>query len=1231
MPPSETSRVFISYARKDGADLAQRLQSDLGKEGFDAWLDKQRIEGGTSWTDTIEQAIDGADYLLALMTQGSYVSEICRAEQLRSLRKGKCVIPLLAQQSSDIPLHLEAKNYRDFSAGSKYADSFNELLTDLQDRNGVVLREEFRATSYVTVPPLPVNFVERPEAVAAVRNALMAEDGGRHVALTALQGMGGIGKTVLAQALCCDEVVQQAFPDGVIWVTIGKEAQFDPLTRMKELARALGDHPSKYDNLLAAKNQYRTKLKEKAALIVVDDVWRSSDLEPFLAENSPRSRLLFTTRDASIAAGVGAREHLAELPSDQKSREVLARWAGMEADKLPPIAGELVAECGRLPLALSMVGAMVRGKAAAYWKTVLEDLRDANLDEIKAHFPDYPYTDVLRALQVSVDALDKTARERYLALAILPEEMSAAPQVQQCIWGVDEGKAVRTAEQFISLSLAQRGGTDGSIKLHDLQLDYVRAQWPQRHRESLELIHGAMRLSSQVIAKDPGQFAAQMVGRLLPFNKAFKAYHFTEKLAKNTQAPWLRSLRPALHPPRAPLICSISGVSGKVISLAVTPNAERVVSASDDESLKVWDVASGTELFTLKGHLGKVNAVVTTPDGHRLVSASDDGTLKVWDLASGVELFTLEGHSDKVNAVVVTPDGHRVVSGSGDGTLKVWSVGAKRNLRTLEGHSDSVAALAMTSDGRAVSASSTELKAWDVDNGCELLTIACHSDEGHAVELPGPRAVSVLYEPGHMLKVWDPANAREPYTVYGPSNITLALAKWLDQDRVVSASINQELEMWTLASGGELETYDSYERFDNVLAVTWDGRRAVSSSYGRTLKGWDLANAREYRSLEGHPHRATAVALTPDGCRAVSASYHDETLRVWDLASAPKLSTIKRHTAEVLAVRVTPDGLRAVSASADNTLKTWDLAKKARPRTLSGHSDRVFALAMTAKGKRAISGSYDATLAVWDLRSGRKLHRLEGHSDLILGLAVTPDGKRAVSACVDWILKVWDLTSGRELHTLKGYRDPPVSTLEKAWPLAVTPDSRYALAAADHHTLKLWDLIRGRGVRTFSVHLDTTALAITQDGKRAVSGSLDGTLKVWNLISGRELRTLSGHSSLITALAAVPNSQRVLSASTDRTLKLWDLAKWCEIRSFEGHSGEVTAVALSGDGRRAISASDDRTLKVWDLGTGKCIATFTADEKVACCAFSDRLNMILAGDAGGQVHFLRLEEPKSKD
>ena len=95
--------IFISYARKDGRDLALRLRGDLIERDYDVWLDTAEIEGGASWSNEIEAAIDRCDVALALLSTGSYHSEICRAEQLRSLRKGKRVIPLLVQATVNAP------------------------------------------------------------------------------------------------------------------------------------------------------------------------------------------------------------------------------------------------------------------------------------------------------------------------------------------------------------------------------------------------------------------------------------------------------------------------------------------------------------------------------------------------------------------------------------------------------------------------------------------------------------------------------------------------------------------------------------------------------------------------------------------------------------------------------------------------------------------------------------------------------------------------------------------------------------------------------------------------------------------------------------------------------------------------------------------------------------------------------------------------------------------------
>ena len=108
--------------------------------------------------------------------------------------------------------------------------------------------------------------------------------------------------------------------------------------------------------------------------------------------------------------------------------------------------------------------------------------------------------------------------------------------------------------------------------------------------------------------------------------------------------------------------------------MAVTADGRRAVSASWDQTLKVWDLETGSELRTLAGHTAWVRGVAVTADGRRAVSASDDKTLKVWDLETGSELRTLAGHTAGVMGVAVTADGRRAVSASDDQTLKVWDL-----------------------------------------------------------------------------------------------------------------------------------------------------------------------------------------------------------------------------------------------------------------------------------------------------------------------------------------------------------------------------------------------------------------------------------------------------------------------------------------------------------------------------------------------------------------------------
>ena len=143
------------------------------------------------------------------------------------------------------------------------------------------------------------------------------------------------------------------------------------------------------------------------------------------------------------------------------------------------------------------------------------------------------------------------------------------------------------------------------------------------------------------------------------------------------------------------------------------------------EESKPWKSYAPPDACTL----GEGLDVAVTPDGKYAVSASEDHTLKVWDLATGRALRTLEGHSASVYGVAVTVDGKRAVSATEDHTLRVWYLGTSRVLRTLEGHSGSVYGVAVTVDNRRVVSASRDgmLKVWDLETGQQILAFHCDS------------------------------------------------------------------------------------------------------------------------------------------------------------------------------------------------------------------------------------------------------------------------------------------------------------------------------------------------------------------------------------------------------------------------------------------------------------------------------------------------------------------------
>jgi WD40 repeat protein len=274
-----------------------------------------------------------------------------------------------------------------------------------------------------------------------------------------------------------------------------------------------------------------------------------------------------------------------------------------------------------------------------------------------------------------------------LPLARRMYKLQAMPKIFAQSSDVGSLYSLLTDFDFIEAKVSDLG-TQALIEDYDLAFN-PDVSLPGEKVESLRLIQGAIRLSAHILDQDKTQLSGQLLGRLMSF-KVPEIQTMLEQAKQWKAVSWLRPLTPSLMPPGISLLRTFLGHTRSVKAIAIAPDGQQVVSVSDDNTFKVWDLDSGKELKTLTRHTNSVyttsvKAVAITSDGQRVISVSDDNTFKVWDLNSGKELKTLTGHTNSVIAVAITSDGQQVISTSRDNTLKLWDLESGKVIASFSG------------------------------------------------------------------------------------------------------------------------------------------------------------------------------------------------------------------------------------------------------------------------------------------------------------------------------------------------------------------------------------------------------------------------------------------------------------------------------------------------------------------------------------------------------------------
>lgn len=342
-----------------------------------------------------------------------------------------------------------------------------------------------------------------------------------------------------------------------------------------------------------------------------------------------------------------------------------------------------------------------------------------------------------------------------------------------------------------------------------------------------------------------------------------------------------------------------------VKSIRISPDGETLISGGDDQTVKLWDLATGKLQQTLSGHDRPVESVEISPDGKTLISGSWDGTIKRWDLVTGELQQTLFAHDDFITSVAISPDGETLASGSRDGTIKLWDLATGEQRQTLSGHD--VSHLAMHPNGQTLISGEYGVgvaKIWNLTTGELQQTLRGYPDTIGSFEISADGQTLVV---GHH---------------------ELLAPPWIRRDNTIV--------LWNLMTGELQQVLPGFESNSNLAAISENVNEAESIWWDRpptaslvswdnldntTKLWWDDAAGSLQRPL-GYDTNVYSVAISPDGQMLATGGGGE--IKLWDLATGELHETLTSDSifGNVMAIAFSPDGQTLVSGDGRG-LKIW--------------------------------------------------------------------------------------------------------------------------------------------------------------------------------------------------------------------------------------------------------------------------------------------------------------------
>lgn len=610
----------------------------------------------------------------------------------------------------------------------------------------------------------------------------------------------------------------------------------------------------------------------------------------------------------------------------------------------------------------------------------------------------------------------------------------------------------------------------------------------------------------------------------------------------------------------------------------------------------------------LRGHFSTVYMGKFTPDGQRAVTASADETALLWDLSKFQQVRQFKGHTGPVYCLAVSGNGSLLVTGAQDNTLRTWDLPPIKPVTEFKQHTGGIKGTELSADGRTLATigDDKQLLLWDlgriqpatgvVDPSkiCKPLFVLPEAPTAMAYRADN-NLIAAADSKGK-ITFWFPFLEKMEQGVLQTDSVN-ALAFHSNNQQLLAADNEGYVRMWQLTNPlakpitknidgttANIEQLLLQSNSANAILVAGDAIKIVNLDNGQVAKELPKVDNRAFVSLAINN---SLYAVANKAGRIHLFNINGETQ-----------GAFQDHDGPVNGLAIHPNAQLIYSISSDGSIRQWVPAKESNPekaRDLQATwnlGPSPLTVLLSADGSKLFVGYEDGKIRQIKTEDGTVERTMEGHTAAITQLALSPDGQSLASSSRDKSARIWKLADGTVLHN--------ISLVAPALNIAFAPNGQRLSVMEENDVLQVVDVVSGVRLEKFLGGRNRgTACSWLNDNVTLFSVGEAASLQICKSTSLRAFRV---HDQPILGMNSFNGGAQVITFANNGRVIASDTNSGQLVREFVGAKAPKAA-AVRADNQRLAVGGDGQVL-IWNANNAELLQTLEIEGSVSSLSWS---------------------------